>query len=124
MEGTGESTGAFVNGSRDSVQTRVSERTTRRAGQFLGLGGRSVTPHPEHRSTSGMTGEATEAGAGWGLGQDPGEKQKESRTGAQKCLAVGCKFYFYFFKYLFGCTVLAAAHRLFSLRGGTWDLVP
>ena len=43
-----------------------------------------------------------EAGAGWGPRQDPGEKQKESRTGAQKRLAVGASFIFK--KYLFGCT--------------------
>ena len=95
--------------------------TTRRAGWFSGLGGRSVTLHPEHRSTCGMTGEDTEAGAGWGLGQDPGEKQKKRRTGAQKRLAVGCKFYFYLKKktFIWLQPVLAVAHRIFSLRWHT-----
>ena len=101
MEGMGESTGAFVTGSRDCKQGCLS-CTTRRAGRLLGLGGRSATPHPERRSTPGVTGEAMEAGAGWGPRQDPGEKQKESRTGAQKRLAVGASFIFK--KYLFGCT--------------------
>ena len=121
MEGTGESTGAFVNGSRDSVQTRVSERTTRRAGQFLGLGGRSVTPHPEHRSTSGMTGEATEAGAGWGLGQDPGESKRRAGLGHRSAWQWAASFIFIFLNiYLAapswlrhtGSSVFAVAHGI------------